>query len=232
MDFFAGSGTTAHSVFNYAVESDIALKYILVQLPEKVAKDSPSGIFCSKNNLPLDISSVSKERIRRAGQKIRTELEDNPDSDNKLQSDLGFKVLKLDQSNFKQWQAPSKDVSDGALLNQMELMVEHVEPDVSQEDLLYELLIKAGIMPTEKVVTIELVGQSLFSVAEGTLLIHLGEIIVQPLIDAILEQAPSQFICLDSAFHGNDQLKANAVQTFMAYNQKRDKIEQIEFKTV
>lgn len=69
-------------------------------------------------------------------------------------------------------------------------------------------------------------------VAEGTLLIHLAETIDSALIDAVLEHAPSQFICLDSAFHGNDQLKANAVQTFTAHNQRHDKIEQIEFRTV
>ncbi|MDW1875396.1 site-specific DNA-methyltransferase [Vibrio sp. Vb1026] len=227
LDFFAGSATTAHSVYNVSVSDNQDIKFILVQLPEP----TKAGSKAKKDGFNY-ISDIAKERIRRAGQKIRTELERRPDSDSKPLPDLGFKVFKLDQSNFKQWQAPGKDVSDEELLSQMELLVEHVEPDVSQEDLLYELLIKAGIMPTEKVETIELAGQSLFSVAEGALLIHLAETISKPLIDAVLELAPSQFICLDSAFHGNDQLKANTVQTFNAYNQSRDKIEQIEFKTV
>ncbi|MCR9981930.1 site-specific DNA-methyltransferase [Vibrio alginolyticus] len=225
LDFFAGSGSTAQAVFQRSVE--VARRFILVQLPEPCSEKSGEYKAGYKT-----IADIAKERIRRAGQKIRAELEDQPDSDKRPQPDLGFKVLKLNQSNFKQWQAPSKDVSDEALLNQMELLVENVEPDVSQESLLYEILIKSGIMPTEKVEAIELVGQSLFSVAEGALLIHLDETIDQPLIDAVLEQTPSQFICLDSAFHGNDQLKANTVQTFTAYNQKRDRIDQIEFKTV
>ncbi|EPE8508838.1 site-specific DNA-methyltransferase [Vibrio alginolyticus] len=227
LDFFAGSGSTGHACMLEELKENVKIRCILVQLPEPCIE----GSYALKAGYKI-VSDIAKERIRRAGQKIRTEFENQPDSDNKSQPDLGFKVLKLDQSNFKQWQAPSKEVSDEDLLSQMELLVQHVEPNVSQEDLLYELLIKAGIMPTEKIEVIELAGQSLFSVAEGTLLIHLAETIKQPLIDAILEQAPSQFICLDSAFHGNDQLKANTVQTFNAYNQSRDKIEQIEFKTV
>ncbi|MGR5118479.1 site-specific DNA-methyltransferase [Vibrio astriarenae] len=222
LDFFSGSATTAHSVMQLNSKDAGSRKFIMVQLPEACEESSePFKVGFST------ISDIAKERIRRAGQKIHTEIE------NKSQPDLGFKVLKLDQSNFKQWQAPSKDVSDDDLVQQMELLIEHVESDVSQEDLLYELLIKAGIMPTEKIEAIELAEQALFSVAEGTLLIHLAETIDQSLINAVLEQAPSQFICLDSAFHGNDQLKANAVQTFMAYNQNCDnKIDQIEFKTV
>ncbi len=152
--------------------------------------------------------------------------------DNTDPQDLGFKVLKLNQSNFKLWQGPAKDVSDEELLQQMELNVDHIAPNASQEDLLYELLIKAGVMPTEKVEQIELAGHKLFSVAEGALLVHLEDDIDQGLIDAVLSKAPGQFICLDKAFHGNDQLKTNAVKTFEAFNQGKEKIDQIDFKTV
>ena len=68
--------------------------------------------------------------------------------------------------------------------------------------------------------------------SEGALLVYLGDNIEQAIIDAVLAQAPQQFICLDAAFHGNDQLKANTVQNITAFNQKRDKIDHIEFKTV
>ena len=60
-------------------------------------------------------------------------------------TDLGFKVLKLNQSNFKPWRAPDKSISDAELIQQMELSVDHVDPNASQEDLLYELLLKAGV---------------------------------------------------------------------------------------
>jgi len=146
--------------------------------------------------------------------------------------DFGFKVLKLNQSNFKLWQAPVKDISDEELLQQMELNVDHIDPNAGQEDLLYELLIKAGVMPTGKVEQIEVNGRKLFSVADGTLLVHLEDDTDQALVDAVLAKAPSQFICLDKAFHGNDQLKTNAVKTFEAFNQGKEKIDQIDFKTV
>ena len=69
-------------------------------------------------------------------------------------------------------------------------------------------------------------------VAEGALLVHLEDDIDQGLIDAVLAKVPGQFICLDKAFHGNDQLKTNAVKTFEAFNQGKEKIDQIDFKTV
>lgn len=114
----------------------------------------------------------------------------------------------------------------------MELNVDHIDPNANQEDLLYELLIKAGVMPTEKVERVELSGHQLFSVAGGTLLVHLEDDIDQSLVDAVLAKAPGQFICLDKAFHGNDQLKTNAVKTFESFNQGKEKIDQIDFRTV
>ena len=83
-----------------------------------------------------------------------------------------------------------------------------------------------------KIDTIELAGYPLYSVDEGILLIHLESDIGPELIDAIVNKAPQQFICLDSAFHGNDQLKTNAAKTFEAYNQGKESIDRIEFKTV
>jgi len=232
LDFFAGSGTTAHSMLNFQVNKKIKIKYILVQLPEAISASDPAGVFCFENKFPLNIASVAKERIRRAGKKIRTELEAKLDFDDHQNLDLGFKVLKLDKSNFKQWQAPSKDVSEQELIQQMELNVDHVDPNASQEDLLYELLLKAGLMPTERLESIALAGHSLFKVGDDSLYIYLGKNVDQALIDAVLHAKPEQFICLDKAFHGNDQLKANAVKNFAHFNQGKQGFDRIEFKTV
>ena len=87
-------------------------------------------------------------------------------------------------------------------------------------------------MTTEKVEKNELAGKTVFSIAEGTLLICLEDEISRELIDAVAEAEPIQFICLDLGFQGNDQLKANAVQTFAARNQGKDGSEQIVFRTV
>lgn len=114
----------------------------------------------------------------------------------------------------------------------MALGLDYIDPNASQEDLLYELLIKAGVMPTEKIEKISLAGHQLFSVSDGYMFVYLEKTIDQALIDAVLEKAPNQFICLDSAFRGNDQLKTNAVKTFAAFNNGKQGLDRIEFKTV
>lgn len=220
LDFFAGSATTAHAALMHSIHN-AAVRHILVQLPEAIEDKQYNSI-----------ADIAKERIRRAGNQIREELERQFDLEGRENLDLGFKVLKLDQSNFKQWQAPDKEISEEALVEQMELNVDHVLPDASEEDLLYELLIKAGVMPTEQIETIELAGHSLFSVADHSLLVYLGEQIDKPCIDAVLVLAPSEFICLDKAFEGQDQLKANTVKTFQTHNEGREEIDRIDFKTV
>jgi adenine-specific DNA-methyltransferase len=221
LDFFSGAASTAAAVMDQNAEDGGNRKFVMVQLPE------PTGAEDFKT-----IAEIGKERIRSAASSLRESMRERLDFNDESKIDLGFKVLKLNQSNFKLWQAPAKDVSDEELLQQMELNVDHIDPNASQEDLLYELLIKSGVMPTEKVEQIELAGHTLFSVAEGSLLVHLEDNIDQALIDAVLAKAPGQFICLDKAFHGNDQLKTNAVKTFEAFNQGKEKIDQIDFKTV
>jgi adenine-specific DNA-methyltransferase len=231
LDFFAGSGSTAEAVLDLNHEAGISSKFILVQLPEPITGKDKTGKAAMKTGFKT-IADIAKERIRRAGNKIRGELADQLDLDGNKNLDLGFKVLKLAQSNFKQWQAPNKDITDTELLKQIELNVDHVDPNASPEDLLYELLIKAGVMPTEKIESIEIAEHPVFSVADESLLIHLGDSVDQKLIDAVLAKAPQQFICLDKAFDGNDQLKANAVKTFATFNHGKEKIDQIDFKTV
>ena len=85
---------------------------------------------------------------------------------------------------------------------------------------------------TDKIEPKTISGKELFSVSDGALLLCLEESVTKELIDAVIELNPQQFLCLDSAFHGNDQLKANAVQTFNAHNMQKEKHNQILFKTV
>lgn len=231
LDFFSGSGSVGESVFEL-IESDLAdNRFILVQLPEPNLDSDKTGKKALQAGFHT-IADISKERLRRAASKIKLGLESDLDLDGKNDLDFGFKVLKLNQSNFKQWQPLGKDTSDEELLKQMALGLDYIDPNASQEDLLYELLIKAGVKPTEKIEQIELAGHKLFSVAEGSLLVHLGKTIDQALIDAVLEKDPDQFICLDSAFQGNDQLKTNAVKTFAVFNSDKEGLDRIEFKTV
>lgn len=226
LDFFAGASPMAEAVYLSNMSGN-RIRFIQVQLPEKTSEESEA-----KKNGFSTIADIAKERIRRAGVKIRTDAESRLDLENNQNMDFGFKVLKLDQSNFKHWQAPATDIPDETLIQQMELNVDHIDPNASREDLLYELLLKAGIMPTETVEIIEVAGQPVYAIAERTLLVHLENTIDQAVIDAVLDLAPQQFICLDKAFHGNDQLKANAVKTFANFNQGKEGLDRIEFKTV
>jgi adenine-specific DNA-methyltransferase len=225
LDFFAGSASTLDSCFQ--LQNKKRLRCISIQLPEKISEDSEAFSVGFKS-----IADVGKERIRRAGNSIRQELDGQLNLESNQSLDFGFKVLKLNQSNFKQWQAPDKSATDEALLNQIALGLDYIDPNATQEDLLYELLIKAGVMPTEKIEPLEWAGHKIFSVAEGSLLVYLELAIDQALIDAVLAKAPSQFICLDSAFQGNDQLKTNAVKTFATFNSDKQGIDRIEFTTV
>jgi len=223
LDFFAGSAPTAHAVLEQNREDAGNRKFIVVQLPEPLNEEEKEAKF---------ISDLGKSRIRNVSKKIRSVLDSELDLDGQKKIDLGFKVLKLNQSNFKPWQSLRKDIPDAELIQQMELNVDHIDPNATQEDLLYELLLKAGVKPTEKILPVELAGRHAYSVGEGGLLIYLENSIDQAQIDAVFEMAPSQFICLDKAFHGNDQLKVNAAKTFATFNQGKEGLDRIEFKTV
>jgi adenine-specific DNA-methyltransferase len=225
LDFFAGSASTGHSIMEYNHEDKVDLKFILAQLPEPCDENREAFKAGFKT-----IADIGKERIRRVIKKLNED--GNPD-----QQDRGFKSLKLNKSNFKKWQVLDKSATPEAIINQLDLHIDHINPNASSEDLLYEVLIKAGFTPTEKIEVLTLAGIDLYSVAHGIdgqpqLLICLAKKVTKELMDAVVAITPPQFICLDSAFEGNDQLKANAVQTFAAANQDRDKKNQIIFRTL
>lgn len=227
LDFFAGSATTAHALLDMNNQYGSTRKFILVQLPEPCNEESEAFKAGYKT-----IANISKERIRRVIEKINKGLEGKFDLDGASSKDLGFKVLKLDKSNFKQWQKLTSDSKQEKIVEQLELFIEHIDENATPEDLLYEILIKTGFTLTEKVQAITIAGIPVFSIADGGLLICLADAVTKELINAVAEAEPIQFICLDSAFKGNDQLKANAVQTFNARNMGREKANQIIFKTI
>lgn len=236
LDFFAGSATTAHAVLDLNKGDGGNRKFIMVQLPEPCAPDSEAFKSGYKT-----IADIGKERIRRVIKKIEKEQADQDKKNSealpgmvKEQSsiDLGFKVLKLNKSNFKPWQKLDPSAPVEKIEKQLELHIDHINPEATPEDLLYEILLKTGFPPTEKIETKIIAGINVFSVSDGGLLFCLEKPVTKELIDAVAEAEPMQFICLDSAFHGNDQLKANSVQTFAARNMQREKHNKITFKTV
>ena len=227
LDFFAGSCPTAHAIMELNSEDYGKRKFIMVQLPEPCQEGSEAFKAGYKT-----IADIGKERIRRVIKKLEANENGKLPFDNASPQDRGFKVLKLDKSNFKQWQPLPPDADPETLVKQLKLFIDHIDAKASPEDLLYEILIKAGFPPSERIETLTLAGKTVYSVAGGGLLLCLEDQVSAELINSVAEAEPKQFICLDAAFGGNDQLKANAVQTFAARNMGREKDHQIIFKTV
>ena len=201
LDFFAGSGTTAHAVLDMNRQDRGNRRFVLIQLPE------PTG----REDYPT-ISDITKERVRRVARQLNEEDSNNLDLEG-AKPDYGFRVFKLAESNLKPWNAETpRDVAD--LAKQLDLHVEHIREGRTANDLLYEILLKSGFALTTPVETLQLTGKTVHSVASGALLVCLDRELTLGLIRAMAERKPERIVCLDEGFAGNDQLKANAVQIF------------------
>ena len=222
LDFFAGSCTTAHAVMQLNAEDGGNRQFICVQLPERC--DEKSEAYKAGYRT---IADIGKERIRRAAEKIAAE-HPSPLLERDAPLDLGFKVFKLDHSNFKVWDGSISE--EKALVEQLEAHIDPIHPQSAPEDILYELLLKAGLPLTTKIVPIQMAGQQVFSIEENALLICLEPKITLALIDALVAAEPGRVICRDAAFQGNDALKVNAVQTFKTQSKSLGKI--MIFETV
>jgi len=126
--------------------------------------------------------------------------------------DLGLKVFELNRSNFKIWDVDSTSTDKKSLEKQLELHIDHIDPKSSQEDILYEILLKAGFELTTKIEKIDLSKKTVYSIEDGAMFICLEKELTKNVIKAMADKSPSRVICLDEGFSGNDQLKTNAVQ--------------------
>jgi adenine-specific DNA-methyltransferase len=202
LDFFAGSGTTAHAALALNNEDGGTRRFILVQLPE------PTG----REDYPT-ITDITKERVRRVIKNLNDENAGKLDLDGAKNQDRGFRVFKLAESNFKPWNAETPKDAE-TLSKQLELHVDHIRDGRTAGDLLYEILLKSGFPLTTPVESLALAGKSVHSVARGALFICLERELTLELIRAMADKKPERVVCLDEGFAGNDQLKANAVQIF------------------
>lgn len=172
LDFFSGSSTTAHSVMQLNAEDGGNRKYIMVQLPELCKEDSEAYKAGYKN-----ICEIGKERIRRAGDKIK-EDETLP-LENREKLDIGFKVFKLDSSNIKEWDTDTNDLQQSLLDS-----VENIKSDRNSLDVLYEILLKYGLdlnVPIKET-------ENFYSIGGGTLLVSLNNEINLDVINSICEE--------------------------------------------
>lgn len=210
-DFFAGSGTTGHAVMSLNAVGGDSRKYILVQLPEPLDPENKdqktAAYFCSQIGKPLTIAELTKERLRRAAKKIKDE---NP----LFAGDLGFRVFKLDTSNIRAWQ-PNRDDLEQTLLDH----AEHIVAGRSEQDILYELLLKLGLDLTVPIEQRAITGKTVHSIGAGALLVCLSETIdrdaIEPLAQGIVgwheELKPAvdtRVVFRDSAF-ADDVAKTN-----------------------
>ena len=223
LDFFAGSGTTAHAVMQLNREDGGNRKYICVQLPELCDNNSDAA----KAGYAT-IADIAKERIRRAGAKIRAEIETEQakkngqltfeDTQQSKMPDLGFKVFKLADSNFKQWRK-IRGSETKAWQQQVMEFIDPVAENATVGNMVYELLLKSG-----KDLNSTIEHKDGYYAVNGRELIMMLESATQETVDAILAAKPDKVIALDRLFEGNDQLKTNTAL------QMRDG--GIEFKTI
>lgn len=167
LDFFAGSGTTGEAVMRLNSQDNGKRRYLLVQLPEPLEiKDKQQKIaakYCEDQGKPLNIAELTKERLRKAGKLIQLE---NPD----WKGDAGFRVFKLDTSNIRAWNPNAADLKGSLFSN-----LEHVEPGRSNEDVLYEILLKLGLDLCVPMEQRQIAGKTVHSIGGGTLLACLDE---------------------------------------------------------
>ena len=198
MDFFSGSGTTAHAVMQLNAEDGGSRRFICVQLPEET--DEKSEARKAGFNT---IAEIAKERIRRAGRQISDGLQDGSEID------TGFKVFKLAESGFKQWRQPGQADTE-ALQRKLSLNIDSVLSRTSSENLLYELMLRMGLKLTCKVSF----SDDVYFVEDedtGGLYAFLLERVDQGLIEAVLAKHPVKVAALDRLFEGDDALKSNTV---------------------
>ena len=226
LDFFAGSCVTAQAAVELNLEDGGDRKFIVVQLPETVG----DGSNAAKAGYST-IAEIGRERIRRVIDRARRSSCNRLDFEGNGMADVGFRAFRLDRSNFKTWQGDVASADARQLALQIEMHVDHRRSESGPDDIVYELLLKAGFPLTAKVEAIAVGGSVAFSVEDGAMLICLDEEITSELVDALAAFAPRQIVCLDEGFKGNDQLKANAVQAFKARRLSAGETE-IVFRTV
>lgn len=197
LDFFSGSATTAHAVMQLNAEDGGNRRFIMVQLPEVCGEKSEAFKAGYKN-----ICEIGKERIRRAGKKIIESLAENEPS-----VDIGFKVFKLDSSNLKLWDdTPVAEDDIETLLSRMAGHIDGLKPDRSDEDLIYEILLKMGYPLTSSVAALDVNGVTVYSVDSNDMLICLQENITTEHIESMASLAPKKLVVAERALADNSAM--------------------------
>ena len=208
VDFFAGSGTTADAVFQQNLADEGTRRFIAVQLPELLDPANKGQLaaanYCKTQNLPLTISEITKERIRRAGKKVK---EENPITAQNL--DIGFRVFKVDTSNMKDvYYTPDKLEQEN-----LHLFKDHIKPDRSPEDLLFQVFIDWGLDLALPIAKEAIDGKAVYLVDTNSLIACFDSGINEELVQKLAAHKPLRAVFRDDAF-GSDSVKINVEQIF------------------
>ena len=203
LDFFSGSATTAHAVMQLNAEDGGKRNFIMVQLPEECAENSEAYKAGYKN-----ICEIGKERIRRAGKKIK---EENPLTTQNL--DIGFRVLKCDSSNMEDVYFTPKEYMD----KQQSLFIDNIKKDRSDEDLLFDAMLKLDTPLSSKIEKITIAGKTVYNVAQGHLMACFDKNVTDEVITAVAKEMPSYFVMRDSS-QADDSVAINFEQIFNTYS--------------
>ena len=222
LDFFSGAASTAQAVMQLNAEDGGSRKFIMVQLPEACESGSEAARAGYKN-----ICEIGKERIRRAGKKITDELqkaaqvqkEEDPlfasaeSTGTAEHLDIGFRVLKLDSTNMKEVYYNPAETSQDDLLS----WVSNIKPDRTPEDLLFQVMLELGILPSSRIEKSIIAGKQVFNVADNFLIACFDENVTDEVVKAIAKEQPTYAVLRDSSF-ANDSVAANFEQIFATYS--------------
>ena len=206
MDFFSGSASTADAVIQLNMQENGHRKFIMVQIPEEF-----EGEYVSER--PKNICEIGKERIRRAGKKIK---EENPLTTQDL--DVGYRVLKLDSSNMK-------DVyytSDAYTKDMFDMLADNIKEDRTPEDLLFQVMLDLGIPLSSKIEESVIAGKKVFKVEDNYLIACFDSNLTEETITAIAQQRPYYYVMRDSSM-ANDSVATNFEQIFATYSPETDR---------
>ena len=220
MDFFSGSASTAECIMNLNEKKHSNIHYILVQIPESIdkvlltAKDKAKKTaqnaikFLDSIGKPHTICEIGKERIRRAGKKIK---EDSPLTTQDL--DTGFRVLKLDSSNMEDIYYTPKDISQANLFS----LVDNVKSDRTAEDLLFQVMLELGATLDSKIATEVVAGKTIYNVADGYLVACFDKDVTDEVVTTIAKMHPLYAVLRDTSM-ANDSTATNFEQLFKTYS--------------
>ena len=200
LDFFSGSASTAHALMKRNEEKESHCKFILVQIPEEISEKKKAQGYKT-------ICEIGKERIRRAGKKIK---EDNPLTTQNL--DTGFRVLKLDSSNMQDVYYSPADTTQSNIFN----LVDNVKEDRTPEDLLFQVMLELGATLDSKIDTTSIEGKQIFNVEDNYLVACFERDIDDEVVTAIAKMQPQYAVLRDTSM-ATDSTATNFEQIFKTY---------------